>query len=101
MSTIWIRYVLEEMEVEVNKPLVLQINNKRDINLIKNPVMHGRIMNIEAKFHFLREKVNQYELEVSRCSSQAELIDIFTKGLKIDKFLSLRKKIEIVQINYD
>ena len=88
------------MTVEVKKPLVLQIDNKSTINLAKNPVLHGRSKHIEARFHFLREKVNQGELEVRHCSSEAQLTDIFTKGLKIDRFLNLRKKLGIVQIDY-
>ena len=67
------------MTVEVKKPLVLQIDNKSSINLAKNPVLHGRSKHIEARFHFLREKVNQGELEVRHCSSEAQLADIFTK----------------------
>ncbi|XP_050902079.1 uncharacterized mitochondrial protein AtMg00810-like [Lathyrus oleraceus] len=34
---IWFKYMLEEIEVEVKKPLVLQIDNKSAINLAKNP----------------------------------------------------------------
>ena len=92
-QTIWIRFVLEKMEVEVKKPLVLQIDNKSTIDLAKNPILHGRSKHIEARFHFLWEKVNRGELEVMHCSSEAQLINIFTKGLKIDKFLTLRKKL--------
>ena len=70
-QAIWIIFVLEEMTVEVKKPLVLQIDNKSAINLAKNPVLHGRSKHIEARFHFLREKVNQGELDVRHCSSEA------------------------------
>ena len=99
-QTIWIRSVIEEMKVEVKKPLVLKIDNKSAINLGKNPVLHGRSKYIEARFHFLREKVNRGELEVRHCSSEVQMAAIFTKGLKIDKFLNLRKKLGIVQIDY-
>lgn len=57
-QAIWIRSMLKQIKVEMKKPLVLQINNKSAINLTKNPVLHGRSKNIEAIFHFLREKVN-------------------------------------------
>ena len=67
----------------------------------KNSVLHGRSKHIEARFHFLREKVNQGELEVRHCSSEAQLIRIFIKGLKIDIFLTLKKQLEIVHIDYD
>lgn len=64
-------------------------------------VLHGRSKHVEARFHVLREKVNYGELEVRHCSSEAQLANIFTKGLKIDIFLNLRKKLGIVQIDYD
>lgn len=54
--------------------------------------------NKETRFHFLREKVNRGELEVRHCSSETQLADIFTKGLKTDKFLNLRRNLGIVQI---
>src|ERR1044072_1704477 len=85
------------MTIEVKKSLVLQINNKSVINLAKNPVQHGKIKHIEVRFHFLREKVNRSELEVRHCSSEAQLSDIFTKGLKIDRFMNLSKKFGKVQ----
>lgn len=100
-QAILIKYMLEEMKVKVKKPLVLHIDNKLTINLSKNPALHGRSKNIEARFYFLRENVNHSELEVRHCSSETQLADSFTKGLKIDKFLTLRKKLKIVQINYD
>ena len=98
---IWIRSVLEEIEVEVKKPLILKIDNKPAIHLAKNPVLHERSKHIEARFHLLRDKVNRGELEVRHCSNEAQLIGIFTKELKIDIFLNLRKKLGIVQIYYD
>lgn len=89
------------MKVEVKRPLVLQIDNKSSVNLARNPVFHGRSKHIKDKFHFPREKVNQGKLEVSHFSMEAQVASFFTKGLKIDKFLILRKKLGIVQINYD
>ncbi|XP_058770270.1 secreted RxLR effector protein 161-like [Vicia villosa] len=57
-QAIRIRFVPEEIKVEVKKPLVLQIDNKLAINLSNNPVLHGRSNHIEVRFHFLRDKVN-------------------------------------------
>lgn len=87
---IWIRLMLEEVKVEVKKHMVLQIDNKSAINIAKNLVLHGMSKHIETRFHFLREKINQGELEVRHYSSEAHLTDIFTKGLKIGRFLTLR-----------
>ena len=49
-QVIWIRFVLEEIEVEVKKPLVLHIDNRSAINLAKNSALHERSKHIEANF---------------------------------------------------
>lgn len=87
------------MKVNVRRPLVLQINNKLTINLARNPVLHGGSKHIEARFHFLREKVNQDELEVRHCISKSQVAYILTKRLKFEIFLALRKKLGVVQID--
>ena len=57
-QAIWSRSVLEEMEVKVKKPLMLQTDNKSSINLANNLILHGRSKHIDVMFHFLREKIN-------------------------------------------
>ena len=85
--------MLDEMEVEVKKTLVLQINNKSTINFTKNQVLHERSKHIEARFHFLKKKVNHSELEVSYCSSEAQLADIFTKMIEDRQVVDIEKEI--------
>jgi len=95
-QAIWIESVLSELKIQVRKQIVLQLDNKSAITLAKNPVQHGRSKHIEARFHFLREHVTHGKLEVKHCPSESQLADILTKGLKIDRFLSLRKKLGII-----
>jgi hypothetical protein len=99
-QAIWIESVLSELKNHVKKPIVLQMNNKSFINLANNPVLLGISKHIEAKFHFLREQVNHGKLEVNHCPpSESQLADILTKGLKIVRILSLRKKLGIIQFD--
>lgn len=91
--------MLTELHFQVRKPFVLQLDNKSAINPKRNPILHGRSKHIEAKFYFLREQVNQGKLEVKHYTSESQLDDILTKGLKIDIFLSLRKKLGIIQFD--
>ncbi|XP_045810933.1 uncharacterized protein LOC123905375 [Trifolium pratense] len=56
--------------------------------------MHGRSKHIEAKFHFLREQVNQGSLEVIHCATGSQVADIMTKSLKVDRFLNLRNSLD-------
>lgn len=96
-QAIFIEYMLKDLKVQIRKPLVLQLDNKSAINLENNLVFHGRSKYIEAIFHFLREQVNQGKLEVKHCPSEYQLVDILTKGLKIDRFLPLIKRLEVIQ----
>ena len=79
------------MEIKVSRPIALFIDNKSAISLARNPVLHGRSKHIEAKFHFLREQVN-------KGSTELQLADIFTKPLKVDKFIKLRSLIGMNEV---
>ncbi|KAK2439768.1 hypothetical protein QL285_011252 [Trifolium repens] len=95
-QAVWILNLLQDLKIEVNKPLKLMIDNKSAINLAKNPVLHGRSKHIETKYHFLRNQVQNGVLEVVHCSTQKQLTDVMTKAIKTDQFLRLRDGIGVV-----
>ncbi|KAK2372692.1 putative mitochondrial protein [Trifolium repens] len=95
-QAVWILNLLQDLKIEVNKPLKLMIDNKSAINLAKNPVLHGRSKHIETKYHFLRNQVQNGVLEVVHCSTQKQLADVLTKAIKTDQFLRLRDGIGVV-----
>jgi hypothetical protein len=92
-QAVWLENILKEMVIEVRRPIALFIDNKSAISLARNPVLHGRGKHIEAKFYFLREQVNKGALQIFHCSTKLQLADIFTKSLKVDKFIKLRSLI--------
>ncbi|KAK2440388.1 putative mitochondrial protein [Trifolium repens] len=97
-QAVWINSVLRELQIDVKKPITLQIDNQSAINLAKNPVLHGRSKHIEARFHFLREQVNQNLIEVVHCATGSQIADAMTKSLKIDRFLNLRNALGVFQL---
>jgi len=84
-QAVWLENILKEMEI----PIALFIDNKSSISLARNPALHGRSKHIEAKFHFMREQVNKGALQIVHCSTELQLADIFTKVLKVDRFIKL------------
>lgn len=84
------------MKIEVSKPLKLLIGNKLTIDLAKNPISHGRSKHIKTRFHFIRHQVNKGKLELVFCPSELQLVDILTKGLRVDRFEELRKQMDVV-----
>ena len=97
-QAVWLEDILKEMEIEVSRPIALFIDNKSAISLARNPVLRGRSKHIEAKFHFLREQVNKGALQIVDCSTELQLADIFTKALKVDKFIKLRSLIGMKEV---
>jgi len=97
-EAVWLETILMEMEIEVSIPITLFIDNKSTINLVKNSVLHGRSNHIEAKFHFLKEQVNKEALKIVHCSTELHLADLFTKPLKVDKFIKLRSLIGMTKV---
>ena len=86
------------MDIEVSRPIALFIDNKSAISLSRNQILHGRSKHIEAKFHFLREQVNKSALQTVHCSIELHLADIFTKALKVDRFIKLRSLIGMKEV---
>jgi len=68
----------------------MYVDNKSTISLSKNPVSHGKSMHIKTKYHFLRDQVSKGRLELVYCSTNDQVVDVFTKPLKYERFEKLR-----------
>ncbi|XP_060201925.1 uncharacterized mitochondrial protein AtMg00810-like [Lycium barbarum] len=68
------------------------------IQLSKNPVLHGRSKHIDVKFYFLRDLSNNETIELIYCKSEDQVADIFTKALKMESFMKLRRLLGVYTI---
>lgn len=51
------------------------------------------------KFHYIRDLVNEKKIEIHLCRSKEQTADIFTKPLKADVFLKLKKMLGMMKFN--
>ena len=79
---------LDEKNVEKFMP---RIGNSSAIALSKNLVFHKRMKHIDAKFHYIRELVNNGEIVLQHCRTEEQFADILTKPLGQKSFEYLRK----------
>lgn len=49
--------------------------------MVDNLIAHGRIKQIEMKFHYLRELVSEGRLRLGYCRSEDQMADLLTKGV--------------------
>ena len=90
--------LLHELKVKCESAMRLKVDNKSAIDLAKHPIAHGRSKHIEIKYHFLRDQVAKGKLAVEHCSTEDQLADMLTKGLKTSKFEAMRSKIGMLSL---
>ena len=83
--------MLRSLCQEQIKGTVIYCDNSSAIALSKNFVFHKRTKHIDAKFHYIRELVNNGEIILKHCRTQEQFADILTKPLGQKSFEYLRK----------
>ncbi|XP_074327753.1 secreted RxLR effector protein 161-like [Apium graveolens] len=92
-QAIWLSYILGELNLAKEDPVTIYVDNKSAISLAKNPVSHSRSKHINIKYHFLREQVNDKNVELVHYRTEENLADIFTKPLKPEIFQKMKNKL--------
>lgn len=54
------------------------------------------ILHIDIKYHFIRDQIEQENIELKYVSTQEQVADIFTKGLSYPSFKKFLDKLGIV-----
>jgi hypothetical protein len=65
------------------------------IYLAHNPVLHRRAKHIKVIHHFLRDHVENRDIEMKFIDTERQLTDIFTKPLDSSHFASLRGELGV------
>ncbi|KAI3790583.1 hypothetical protein L2E82_03728 [Cichorium intybus] len=89
-QAIWLQDLLGEIMNKVQDKVVLRIDNKSAIELTKNPVFHGRSKHIHTRFHFIRNCVENEQVEVEYIPGVEQKADILTKPLARTRFKEMR-----------
>lgn len=94
-EAIWLRRLLGDVQITQVDPTVIYCDSQSCIQLAKNPVYHARTKHIEVDQHFLREKIQSGEIQLTYCDTNDQAADIFTKALSKDKFEKFRSMLGV------
>ncbi|XP_074346779.1 secreted RxLR effector protein 161-like [Apium graveolens] len=94
-QSIWLRGLLKEISGQQIGAITLSIDNRSAIELMKNPVLHGRSKHIDVRFHFIQECIERGGLVVKHVATQEQRADILTKPLGKVKFEAMKKLIGV------
>ena len=78
---VWLSRLIGDLMGTKEAPVKLLMDNMSAITLSKNLVHHNRSKNIDTKFHFIRECIEEGKVEVDDVGTAGTLVDIFTKVL--------------------
>lgn len=97
-QAIWLRGLLAEITGRKEEQVVIKVDNKSAISLMKNPVFHGRSKHINTRYHYIRECVEKEQIKVEHISGDQQRADILTKALPKLKFAEMRKILGVERI---
>lgn len=86
------------MKVNFSEPISIKCDNRSEISISKNRVLHLNTSNIPIKYHFLREQVVEQTMKMKYIPSKKQITDIFTKPLARESFEYPRDKLGIIPI---
>lgn len=92
-EVIWLKNMLQEINVHVTSPPALLRDNNSAIFLSQNLVSHKRAKHIDIDCHFICDLVSAGKLHTKFIPSHLQLADIFTKSLPRPAFEFLRSKL--------
>lgn len=89
-EAMWLRTLLSGIGYKCDKPTMMYVDNQSTIRLVRNPEFHKRTKHIDIKYHYIREKVENREIDVAFVPTGRQLADIFTKALPKNRLIELR-----------
>lgn len=96
-EAIWLRSLASSINIKLKTPITIFEDNTGCISIANNPTQHKRSKHIDIKYHFLREQIQSGLIKLSYISTDLQEADMFTKGLPMNKFITLRTKIGLTK----
>ncbi|GKV41367.1 hypothetical protein SLEP1_g48909 [Rubroshorea leprosula] len=90
-QAIWLRRIMEELELNQHEATSIYCDNSSAIKLSRNLVLHGRSKHLHVRYHFLSNLVEDGTIKLIYCRTEDQVADIFTKPLKVAAFSKLRE----------
>ena len=80
-EAIHLRDLLQDLSVEVQKPIEIFVDNQAFKALSKQSTHYGKTKHFALELHFIRELVERGELELKYLQTDLMIADVLTKGL--------------------
>lgn len=89
-EAIWLSRLVADLGIKEEMP-VLHCDSQSAIQLAKNPVFHAKTKHVDVKYHFIREVIEDKQIQLVKVHTTENPADLLTKGLPGDSFAHCRK----------
>ncbi|XP_062200145.1 secreted RxLR effector protein 161-like [Phragmites australis] len=93
---VWLGHLIGDLLDMKPVITIIHVDNKSAIQMCKNLVFHNRSKEIETRYHFIWEFVEEGKVLVESIGTNNQLADILTKSPGRVRFQELRGRIRIV-----
>ena len=90
---IWLCTILSELNSTFEEPTTLNCDNQGAIALAKDNKFHARTKHIDIRYHYIREAVENSDINMQYIPTNENIADIFTKPLAKAKFEHFTEKL--------
>ena len=89
---------LLSLDMPKKVPIIFE-DNKSSIKLAENPEFHKRTKHIDIIYHYIREKINNKEIDIFYIPTKEQLADSLTKPVQGKIFENFKEQLNIIPIN--
>jgi hypothetical protein len=94
----WLIYLLNDLQIQLDKTPTLYCDNESAVHIATNPVFHERTKHLDIDCHLVREKVMKGILKLLPVSTHDQMADFLTKALAPPKFHDFMSKLNMINI---
>lgn len=95
-EVVWIKGMVSDMGFEVEKASIW-CDSQSAICLSKNNVFHERTKHMAVKYNFIRDVIEEGEVEVYKIHTSRNLADIQNKSVPVKKFESALELLRLIR----
>jgi hypothetical protein len=98
---VWLSMLVSDLTNSKIQKFRLLVDNKSAIELSKNSIHHDISKNIDTRYHYIREYVENGVVDVDHIGTDDQLADILMKALGRIRHVELRQRLGVVRVQWD
>ena len=89
-EAIWLGRLVTDLGIKEQTPM-LHCDSQSAIQLARNPVYHSKTKHVDVKYHFIREMLEDKQIQLVKVHTTENPADLLKKGLPAENFAHCRK----------